>query len=829
VAHLSDLLGQRVLAGQLCVELKRPETRLTRLTGPAGSGKSHVARQVAARWREQGGTVAVAVGDDEHSTRELYPLLSGLSRAHADWAKLAATGTRSALGVADSTIGTFGVGTSIFDLLTAAFRQRAAHALAHYSDAERDVVLDLRRLARSRHLLLVADNAHWWDAESLRLLSDVLSDELRAAVPQLDAIMVLMADTEEEQTVVAPGPFAAVTRMSTPHTFRTARCSREAFPLVLQAFGLTDPLPADVLDALFSATHGHLKLMEQIVAYAQRSAATEFFAPVDDSYISTLVAARVASLGAHSPAVSGMLVAAAVLGLSFSERDLECMAGGEPSDLRARVEQAASIGFFEQGRSRIAFSHEVIRSTILGERSAAELRTLHSKLSGCLGILRPGDYAARAAAHVHADETEAARNMLALASVSQLRRGMPTARVLERVRAQLPNDPEFVSYVEVMGHGYSAIDAGDYVAPIPSLRTPVPSESTVMAAERNYLVALCTLEQQTLDGFAEARTILGSWAREVRHETELHVRFLLLLQQAQVLSEMFDEARESELRIEQNLLARTRYDPDAAAMLQVQNRRASAVNAPEVAMRRISESVSFFRRGTDDPSRDQLELYRSLNNLAACELRLGRDADALAHAEEAERVALDSPDIVHRLDVLASNIVLAAYRSGALDIADAVARQRLVIESPEGSGDKFLHRCNLVAYLLLASRDEEASSELDRLRDELQSGGYVETYLIFYPSALRVALAALRGDVEEAIARHTAMDEFASTIRWPTAGYVRRRQELLHQVLPSFTTIGDRVAADRLLIDSRPAEIGPAWPYYGRIMPCAELSFWSDS
>src|ERR1700731_1125181 len=109
---------------------------------------------------EQGGRCVVAVGDDDHSWRELYPLLSGLSWTHSDWAGLAQTGARSALRLADSALGPVGVTTSVFDLLGTAFRQKAERGLKPYSNSERDVLMDLRRLARSDRLLLVADNAH---------------------------------------------------------------------------------------------------------------------------------------------------------------------------------------------------------------------------------------------------------------------------------------------------------------------------------------------------------------------------------------------------------------------------------------------------------------------------------------------------------------------------------------------------------------------------------------------------------------------------------------------------------------------------------------------
>jgi hypothetical protein len=337
------------------------------------------------------------------------------------------------------------------------------------------------------------------------------------------------------------------------------------------------------------------------------------------------------------------------------------------------------------------------------------------------------------------------------------------------------------------------------------------------------------MELQTAAGFVDALTTLTTWIPSVDGEPELRLRFLVLLQQAQVLAERFDEARETEAGIERELVGRARYDPEAAVTLQIQNRRAAAVNAPEIAERRIRQAVAFFRRGTNDTSRDQLELFRALTNLAAIQLRLGNDADAQTSAQEAERIALESPDLVRRLDVAASNMVMACYRSGSIDAGKAVARQQLVVDSPEGADDKFIHRCNLAAYLLLAARDADAAEELRRLEEELQSREFEESYLVFYCGALSVAQTALAGETEEALARHARMDAFVQSLKWPSAPYVRRRHRLLAERLPAVPHDGPRAAADRILLDAHPHEIGPAWPYYGRLIPCAELSFWSDS
>lgn len=224
---LAELLGQEAVAARLIADLEDEKCRVARLTGGAGSGKSFIARRVADVWQKNGGNCIAAIGDDKQAWKELFPLLSGLAQTPPDWTGLAKTGGRSAVQIGETMVGGPGIGTSIFDLLSAGFRQPTERVLKPYSDLARDVVLDLKRLARRRPLLLVCDNAHWWDAESLQILVDVLSGSLCEVIPQLQGVSALIVDTAAEQQVVAQEAFDRVAVLAT-HTHQVHRGSSHA-------------------------------------------------------------------------------------------------------------------------------------------------------------------------------------------------------------------------------------------------------------------------------------------------------------------------------------------------------------------------------------------------------------------------------------------------------------------------------------------------------------------------------------------------------------------------------------------------------------------------
>jgi hypothetical protein len=829
VPDLSTLLGQDVQAEQLTAFLDSPACRVARLTGPPGSGKSYIARTVAQAWRERGHVVVVAEGDESNSWRALYPLVTGLSWTSHHWSGIARTGARSAVQVADTTTGGLGVGTTIFDLLSAVFRQRIERALRVYSVLEREVVMDVRRLARREQVLIVAENAHWWDADSLSLLGEIVSERLAEAIPPLQAVSVLQVDTAGYQTVLAPERFAGFVPLSEPHTVRTTAVSRDAFPEVLAAFGLSTSLPASVADAVYTATDGHLELAAQVALLVEHSGAHDAAAILSDDFVLRHMSRRLADLGQSSPDVSQLLVQAAVLGLSCEARDLTCLSGLTPARLAEMVERACELGLVERDGQRIAFAHDVIRSSLLSGQQPDQVRSLAAAFSRCLSILRPGDYESRAETFERAGDADEARDMVALAGVAKLRSGESLPRVVGWVETRRPADEPLGRFLDTVSAGYSAVADGSFAQALPDLRTPAAEESTRMAAERNYVASICLMEDQTTVGADRAAALLRSWLTEVSAEPEQHLRFLLLLQQAEVLADRFDEARATEALIERLLSARARHDPDAVLLQHIQNRRSAAINVPEIAVVRIRDSARYFERTAATSTRAQLELFRATTNLAAVELRLGRDQEALAHATDAERIAVSAVDSIPRIDVLAGNLVLAALRSGTMSAKDAVDRQQQVVESPEGQKDGFIHRCNLVAYQLLDRRDEDAQHELERLETELSAGELTESYLVYYSGCLNVAAAALRGDTGVAVDRHRRMDDLVASLRWPCAGYTRRRHQRIAELLPRLDTSMSRSSIDRILIDGLPDEVGPAWPYYGRFVLACELSFWSDS
>jgi hypothetical protein len=300
MVSLDEVLGRSVLIGEIANALSSQDDSVVRITGEAGSGKTHLALAVGAAWeKEHDGISLVVTGDDRNASRDLYPFLSGVTPVSRYWLNLAGQGSRSALKAVDALTGTGGIAGSIFDLLSSALRQKFEKAVRPLNPIEREVVLDLKRLIRARPSLLIVDNCHWLDRSSLGLLDHLRSPALRDAIPDLARLRILIVDTADDQAPTAPQSFNQLTRAIGEKVWRLKRCQQDQFSTVLAAMGLRSKLPDSVLETLYATTGAHLKLCEQLVTYMNGVSEPSFDSlQLGQDLLQKMIGERLAGMGA---------------------------------------------------------------------------------------------------------------------------------------------------------------------------------------------------------------------------------------------------------------------------------------------------------------------------------------------------------------------------------------------------------------------------------------------------------------------------------------------------------------------------------------------------
>ena len=404
-------LWSRVCAGE--------GARIALLTGEAGIGKSRLGRELALEAQRQGSIVlhgsadedllvphqhfveafrhylAVAAPDERRRrvqprTRELEPIIPGLPRQ--------ADEPRPDRGQAESK------------------RYRLFDAVASL----------LAELSADAPVLLVLDDLHWADHSTVALLRHTLESR-----PEM---RLLVLATQRQTEMMPGGPLAQALQ-------------RLAQDELLERVPLTGLLDADVAELSRSLT-GRELAAELVHAIRSEAAGNPFFVQEIVRHLSesdqsggvlSLVRADLPEsvrevinlrLAPLADACVRLLTVAAVIGAEFDLEPLERISDLEGEDLAAALDEAVAAGLvFELAhgeRERFAFSHALVRRTLLDRLSRAHRRRIHARVAEALQAFRGDaalpeiayhlceaipvangeealDYATRAAEHATAD------------------------------------------------------------------------------------------------------------------------------------------------------------------------------------------------------------------------------------------------------------------------------------------------------------------------------------------------------------------------------------------------------------------------------------------
>jgi tetratricopeptide (TPR) repeat protein len=325
--------------------------------GEAGIGKTRLCHEAASRAADAGFTVVAAHCWVEGGAPALWP-----------WqAVLRELGGERAAGLLAADAGRDSVGPERFARFVA-------------------VVDELAAASRAAPLLLVVEDVHAADAGALLLLRFVARSLGRARVvvllsrrtgePAAQAAARIMDEIEAEATTVVLG---ALDGQET----RT----------VLSAHGW-DALPDDVLAALVGLTRGNPLFLRRIAALGA----------VDrpDALPQGVHAAIVQALDRLDPGTRDRLRLAAVLGASPSVAEVAALAGTAPASVVEAVAEAARAGLVSsEGPDRFSFGHELIRSALEAELSAAARMDVHARAAAVVIGDRPAGPAERSARRAH--------------------------------------------------------------------------------------------------------------------------------------------------------------------------------------------------------------------------------------------------------------------------------------------------------------------------------------------------------------------------------------------------------------------------------------------
>lgn len=271
--------------------------------------------------------------------------------------------------------------------------------LAHFRPSADELRAALRQtfhaLALARPLILVLEDAHWADDASLDVLRELT--ETCTALPLLILVSHRLDDV--------PLPFLQLKR--------ALRQRRALIELPLQTFSPVEAqlllktllrekaLPPSLYEELTRYAEGLPLLLREAAETIRRARGTRPMLP-------TLRDSIVLRLGELSRAAREMLEAAALLGFSFSSRELEVLLGWPEAAFTAALDSLSANRFLAEstqpGAAEYVFPHQLIHEILLETIPAARAVHLHQQAASALQQVHANEsgFAGRIAAHYEA-------------------------------------------------------------------------------------------------------------------------------------------------------------------------------------------------------------------------------------------------------------------------------------------------------------------------------------------------------------------------------------------------------------------------------------------
>ncbi|MBT0769087.1 AAA family ATPase [Kineosporia sp. J2-2] len=827
---LWQLLKQDTVLDQVAQGLRSGQG-MQLVTGPPGAGKSRLAVEIGQAWEAAGGVTLVAQGDPGRGDSALYPFNYAMAGLSNHWRTTGAL----ALGVGqavESLLGTYGVITLAVGALAQLPQKRRERRSRFLGEPAQQVLNQLEQKGRRKPLLLIADNLHWWDGESLDLLRMLLGQELRATMPFLGRLRVLAVETVEPyQSVSHPRAHENLLAGADTRTFSLERAPRDRFREILVALGAPETLDQGAADEIYTLSGAHLVLAQRAAEYMAGRGIDTLLATGDaEDFRRVLLTQRVHSLGGLGRETTALLQVAATLGLTFRQDEILCAYEGPESETRRLLRSCREERVLEVEDQTYRFVHDIFRQ-YFGSSDVSDSVTVHERLASCLRVLRAADYDVRSLNALDAEQVTEAGVLAVQAALQRDREGDDWRTALPARSLAAVQDSGLTTVLELLVDARAALTRYDFTGCLDVLRRVPHGLAPPLAAETAYLQAMCLMSTRSETDREAGRACLRPWSGLEDTEPELGLRLMRLLLYGLAMMRDKTEAHALEQRIKATLQSRVTFDDSAVDDLYTLDRMSGSLEVPDRALARNREAARHFapKPGTTTVRRP-LEYYRCLVNLGANLIGNAEYAEAVEVCERATVLVEEFEEgTFPRTDYPLSNRLLAEYRLGLVTAKEAVERQRSVIAAYGSTTDPFYAQNALAVYLALDDEFDDSLALFDdldaRLRNTRQRPEPSMRYLI---GSNRAAANYLSGNVRQARDEWHSLGPLLGEIAYAAVFYLERRHELLSDVFTGGVPM-TATEFDEFLPTHRAQGFGPVWNHYGRGFRIPEVEFWREN
>lgn len=815
MGDLTNLLGHSSIVADLVVRLARPNSRAW-IKGPSGSGRSTIGEQVMATIGQSRPTIFIS-GNEGHGGTRYLALRKALKERRV--AKVLRDALKS--GALASLHAIPLVGPSVAELVKIAVAAQGSTLPDFLTSEQQDLLQGLQGVAAGFPLLIVIDNIEWLDAETAQLVLNFQLPEIQAAYSFTNSASILFIENTDSEATLDED---LLQRLQPSDPIHIARVTREIFPLVLKEFGLQSPISAENVSAIYGITQGHLEIAKQIAKTFDCDKDTgELGKENINSIMRTILSKRIAGSKCADD-VKRLLCLAACVGTAFSEAEIRC-AYRDNQTFSVVLDIALHQQFIQAVDTGLEFSHDVVRSAA-EELGSSRSKKMHEKLSECIKLLRPGDYATRLR-HARLSGNGNLVPELAFAVSLQAARG----------ECHLINFPQ--QDIGALRHilddactAYQLMDEGDHRGAISKMMRHYTGELSLVQGEVVVLIALNQIKCRNQDAYHAAAALLEHWQAH-REEPEIWQRLMSVLIGVWAACGDTDKATQLYARLAESLARQSLGDPTARTRLEALHRKADQFFTTEIATKHIQRAVEWFGpvEGSDVP-RNAFEYTASLVNLSAAQFTVGKFEEAANTASSAlvwidtlRRRGLRTTESYKALN----NHIIAAFRAST-ETAEAAfdALNTLLLSTEAGWRlDRSLVAINQGAFMLLAGRTESARKLLEDVLAHIAAEELDDYYALYAASNLAIAFA-LSNERKRAKDLLEGARQYLDAIpKWFRTAHKRRLELMIGAV--EDTNLNS--AAD---FDAFPGRIRApdgeqdAWWSIGRGLLMSDIQVWSE-
>ena len=827
--HLWQVLGYDKVAEDISKRLQSKNAGMVLLEGPPGVGKSWLAKGIGASWQEGAGCSIVAEGDNARSDFAFYPFDTAMAVLSSRWKKMtphiAATSK-----AAESLLGTGGLLTYAIQGIATLKKLTQKRKTLFLGDREQEIFAELERLGEKKPILLIADNLHWWDKNSLLFLRELFKPDLLESFPFLKNLKVLaVRTTEKYQPVIYKDAYGELLKSTSVTQFSLKRIEREMYNDVLISLGGPSGLNSKTVDLIFSLSGGHLALAQRSATRLVQGENDSFLKTADaDEFIKSLLHDRFSMLGNIGDKILDVLRIAAVLGLVFRVNEISCASEIGHHEMTMLLRHCSDEKVIEFANRSCSFTHDIYRQFFLNSHNDNPAE-LHKRLSYCFRLLRPAEYAFRCLNELETGQIDEATALAALAALQNIREGKQWKELPLPVLSLLESQ-NMVPVLGIFLESMRLLGKYQHRKCLVTLDRLPKDLAKPLLAEADYIRGMCRMSTRTEYDREIGRSLLSAWEGYEKEEPEIGIRLARLLLYG--MSHLIDKTpgRELEGKIRQLLWDRVSYDSAAKDDLYIMDRCSGSLYQTDIALVRNSEAAAYFAPAEGQTIiRRPLEYYRCLVNLGANYISNGRYDDAEKTYIKLETL-IDKFSTIQfpRIDFARNNALLAAFRLDQCSASEAVERQKDIINNDGVDGDPFYTSNALSVYLCLDGRYGEAITIWDEIENLLRKRNEsVEPSMEYLIRANRYAAYFLAGENKLFPHEWEDLKKVVTSVAYVFRPALLRRHELLGEVFKQPPISPAKF--DSCLIDKNKLEFGPMWESLGRGFRMPEVEFWREN